>query len=108
MGELLLSVAFMPSPTISHSLEEIQEGALREVAWLEDVTKKHPRWSWPPPVLLLAREFQALAVQQPLDLVGIQDFTARLREHIRVHHLKGFEPFTWYAEALEFLAEAKP
>ena len=98
----------MPSPTINHSLEEIQEGALRDVAWLEDVIKRHPRWSWPPPVLLLAREFRALAVQQPLDLVRIRDFTARLREHVRAHDLKGLEPFIWYAEALEFLAEAIP
>jgi hypothetical protein len=98
----------MPSPTVNHSLEEIQQGALRKVVWLEDVIKKHPRWSWPPPVLLLARELQALAVQQPLDLIRIRDFSARLREHVRVHHLKGFEPFIWYAEALEFLAETKP
>jgi hypothetical protein len=103
-----LSAAFMPAPTINHSLEEIQQGALRKVAWLEDVIKKHPKWSWPPPVLLLAHEFQALAVQQPLDLIRIQGFTFRLKQHVRTHHLKGFEPFIWYAEALEYLAEAKP
>ncbi len=98
----------MPQPTINHSLEEIQEGALKKIAWLEDVIAKHPRWSWPPPVLVLAREFQTLATDQPLDLIRIRDFTIRLRQHIIAHRLKGFEPFIWYAEALEHLAETQP
>ena len=98
----------MPQPTINHSLEEIKEGIHQKIEWLEDVIVRHPRWDWPPPVLVLAREFQSLAAQQPLDLVRIRDFTDRLRQHIVGHRLKGFEPFIWYAEALEYLAETQP
>src|SRR5262249_42878323 len=98
----------MPQPTINHSLEEIQKGILRKITWLEDVIAKHPRWDWPAAVLVLAREFQILAAQKPLDLVRTRDFTNRLRHHIATHRLKGFEPFIWYAEALEHLAETQP
>jgi len=97
----------MSQPTINHSLEEIQDGILRKIAWLEDVIAKHPRWDWPPPVLVLACECQTLAAAQPLDAVRIRNFTSRLRQHIIRHRLKGFEPFIWYAEALEHLAESK-
>ena len=97
----------MPHPTINYSLEEIEEEALKTIVWLEEVIAKHPRWGWPPLVLVLAREFQALATQKPLDLARIRDFENRLKDHIIVHRLKGFDPFIWRAEALQYLAETQ-
>lgn len=54
--------------------------------------------------LALAIEFQTLATEEPLDLLRIRDFMSRLRQHIVDHRLKGFEPFIWDVEALEYLA----
>ena len=101
---ILFGVLHMQQPTINYSPKEIQEGSLQEIRWLEDVIARHPRWTWPPPILSLAREFQVLATEQPLDAVRTRGFTSQLRQHIAAHHLKGFEPFVWYAEALEYLA----
>ena len=103
-----LSFIRMPQPTINHSLEEIREGITREIGWLENVIAKHPRWDWPLPVLVLAREFETLASKETFELARIRDFTNRLRGHVITHRLKGFEPFIWYAEALEHLAEMQP
>jgi hypothetical protein len=100
----------MPLPTAfrNRSIQEIREEILRLIEFLERTKAQHPRWSWPAPVLVFAREFQALAAQQPLDLARVRDFKRRLQEHIRSHRLKGFQPWIWDAEALEHLAETPP
>ena len=92
----------MTQPVLNVSLEEIRQEILRLIGWLESALVRHP--SWAPSVLVLAREFQTLATEQPLDAVRIRDFTNRIRQHIISHHLKGFDDVIWHAEALERLA----
>jgi hypothetical protein len=91
----------MAQPVLNLSLEEVRQEVIRLIAWLESAAAHR---SWAAPMLVFAREFQALASEQPLDAVRIRDFTVRLRQHIVTHHLKGFDDVIWYAEALERLA----
>jgi len=94
----------MPNPVLNVSLAEIRDEIAQTIASLESTSSQHPSWSWPPLILVLVREFQALSVEPKLDPECIHDFTLRLTQHIRTHRLKGFDPLIWYAEALERLA----
>ncbi len=49
-------------------------------------------------------KFPTLSAESKLDPERIHDFTLRLTQHIRTHRLKGVDPFIWYVEALERLA----
>ena len=94
----------MSNPVLNVSLAEIRDEIADTIAFLESTSSKHPSWSWPPSVLVLVREFEALAAEPKLDPECIHDFTLRLTQHIRTHRLKGMDPLIWYAEALERLA----
>lgn len=91
----------MPPPILNVSLEEIRQETARLVEWLENASMRH---SWAPAMLTLGREFQTLALSQPLDSARIREFTQRLRQHITAERLKGLDDVVWHSEALERLA----